>query len=165
MQTQRRVLVTGAGGFIGHHLVTRLKQEGYWVRGVDIKYPEYTDVDADDERILVFIAEECVPRAWCERDEARLTDVFGFASLDGDALFDAQFFSEASKGIRSVGRLRCPELADRKRAREAFEPAHMIGMRMTPNKKIDGAMASLSEKGSDHALTHVGFVHARIKDE
>jgi nucleoside-diphosphate-sugar epimerase len=44
----RRVLVTGAGGFIGHHLVTYLKQRGYWVRGVDLKYPEYTDVDADE---------------------------------------------------------------------------------------------------------------------
>jgi GDP-D-mannose 3',5'-epimerase len=44
----RRVLVTGAGGFIGHHLVTLLKQRGYWVRGVDLKYPEYTDVDADE---------------------------------------------------------------------------------------------------------------------
>jgi GDP-D-mannose 3',5'-epimerase len=47
-----RVLVTGAGGFIGHHLVTYLKQRGYWVRGVDIKYPEYTDVDADEFEIL-----------------------------------------------------------------------------------------------------------------
>lgn len=47
-----RVLVTGAGGFIGHHLVTRLKDLGYWVRGVDIKYPEFTDVDADEFEIL-----------------------------------------------------------------------------------------------------------------
>lgn len=47
-----RVLVTGAGGFIGHHLVTYLKERGYWVRGVDIKYPEYTDVDADEFEIL-----------------------------------------------------------------------------------------------------------------
>jgi len=47
-----RVLVTGAGGFIGHHLVSRLKQEGHWVRGVDIKYPEYSDVDADEFHIL-----------------------------------------------------------------------------------------------------------------
>jgi nucleoside-diphosphate-sugar epimerase len=46
-----RVLVTGAGGFIGHHLVTDLKRRGYWVRGVDIKYPEYTDVDADEFEI------------------------------------------------------------------------------------------------------------------
>lgn len=36
-----RVLVTGAGGFIGHHLVKHLVDEGYWVRGVDIKHPEY----------------------------------------------------------------------------------------------------------------------------
>jgi nucleoside-diphosphate-sugar epimerase len=43
-----RVLVTGAGGFIGHHLVTYLKQRGYWVRGVDLKRPEYTAVDADE---------------------------------------------------------------------------------------------------------------------
>jgi hypothetical protein len=34
-----RVLVCGAGGFIGSHLVTRLKHEGYWLRGVDLKYP------------------------------------------------------------------------------------------------------------------------------
>jgi GDP-D-mannose 3', 5'-epimerase len=47
-QDGRRVLVTGAGGFIGHHLVTYLKQHGYWVRGVDLKYPEYSDVDADE---------------------------------------------------------------------------------------------------------------------
>jgi len=47
-----RVLVTGAGGFIGHHLVTYLKQRGYWVRGVDLKYPEFTEVDADEFEIL-----------------------------------------------------------------------------------------------------------------
>ncbi len=47
-----RVVVTGAGGFIGHHLVTYLKERGYWVRGVDLKYPEYTDVDADEFEIL-----------------------------------------------------------------------------------------------------------------
>jgi GDP-D-mannose 3',5'-epimerase len=43
-----RVLVTGAGGFLGHHLVTHLKEHGYWVRGVDVKLPEYTPVDADE---------------------------------------------------------------------------------------------------------------------
>jgi GDP-D-mannose 3',5'-epimerase len=48
----KRVCVTGAGGFIGHHLVTKLKQEGYWVRGVDLVYPEYTEVDADEFELL-----------------------------------------------------------------------------------------------------------------
>ena len=47
-----RVLVTGAGGFIGHHLVTYLKRRGYWVRGVDLKHPEYTPVDADEFELL-----------------------------------------------------------------------------------------------------------------
>ncbi len=47
-----RVLVTGAGGFIGHHLVTYLKEKGYWVRGVDIKEPEFTDIDADEFQLL-----------------------------------------------------------------------------------------------------------------
>jgi nucleoside-diphosphate-sugar epimerase len=48
----QRVLVTGAGGFIGHHLVTFLKDRGYWVRGVDLKYPEFTQVDADEFELL-----------------------------------------------------------------------------------------------------------------
>ena len=41
-------LVMGAGGFIGSHLVKRLKKEGYWVRGVDLKYPEFSKTEADD---------------------------------------------------------------------------------------------------------------------
>jgi GDP-D-mannose 3', 5'-epimerase len=45
---RQRVLVTGAGGFIGHHLVTALKQRGYWVRGADLHVPEYTETDADE---------------------------------------------------------------------------------------------------------------------
>jgi len=43
-----RILVTGAGGFIGHHLVKRLKDDGHWVRGVDIKAPEYESSAADE---------------------------------------------------------------------------------------------------------------------
>lgn len=52
MSSQKRVLVTGAGGFIGHHLVKRLKADGYWVRGADIKHPEYEASAADEFEIL-----------------------------------------------------------------------------------------------------------------
>ena len=44
----KTALVLGAGGFIGSHLVTRLKLEGYWVRGVDIKHPDFSESTADD---------------------------------------------------------------------------------------------------------------------
>jgi nucleoside-diphosphate-sugar epimerase len=62
----RTALVLGAGGFIGSHMVKRLKSEGYWVRGVDLKYPEFSQTEADEfilgdlrdqnfvERVLIF---------------------------------------------------------------------------------------------------------------
>jgi GDP-D-mannose 3', 5'-epimerase len=46
----KKALVCGAGGFIGGHLVKRLKKEGYWVRGVDLKYHEFSETRADDFR-------------------------------------------------------------------------------------------------------------------
>ena len=47
-ERQKTVLVCGAGGFIGSHMVRRLKEEGYWVRGVDVKRPEYSETAADE---------------------------------------------------------------------------------------------------------------------
>ena len=44
----KTALVSGAGGFIGGHLVNKLKQEGFWVRGVDLRYNEYRESDADE---------------------------------------------------------------------------------------------------------------------
>jgi GDP-D-mannose 3',5'-epimerase len=52
MNSDTKILVTGAGGFIGHHLVTYLKTQGYWVRGVDLKHPEYAPTDADEFELL-----------------------------------------------------------------------------------------------------------------
>lgn len=45
---QKTALVCGAGGFIGGHLVRRLKSEGFWVRGVDLKFPQFAPTEADD---------------------------------------------------------------------------------------------------------------------
>jgi nucleoside-diphosphate-sugar epimerase len=44
----KKALICGAGGFIGSHLEKRLKREGFWVRGVDLKYPEFAETQSDD---------------------------------------------------------------------------------------------------------------------
>ena len=44
----RKALVLGAGGFIGSHMVKRLRKEGYWVRGIDLKYPEFSETEANE---------------------------------------------------------------------------------------------------------------------
>ena len=49
---RKTAIVFGAGGFIGHHLVRRLKKDGYWVRGVDVKYPEFEKSEANDFMLL-----------------------------------------------------------------------------------------------------------------
>ncbi|HXY49231.1 MAG TPA: NAD-dependent epimerase/dehydratase family protein [Terriglobales bacterium] len=64
MSVKPRILVTGAGGFIGHHLVRRLKQDGFWVRGVDLKHPEFEASPADDFAILdLRVWEQCLTAA------------------------------------------------------------------------------------------------------
>lgn len=61
MGLRSRTLVTGAGGFIGHHLVKRLKAEGHWVRGVDLSPPAYEPTDADEFDLLdLCVHENCV---------------------------------------------------------------------------------------------------------
>ena len=60
----KKVLVCGAGGFIGSHLVKRLKKEGYFVRGVDLKYPEFSESEADvfikDDLRKLSVVDMCV---------------------------------------------------------------------------------------------------------
>lgn len=52
MTGKPRILVTGAGGFIGHHLVRRLKNDGFWVRGADLKVPDFQPSSADEFAVL-----------------------------------------------------------------------------------------------------------------
>jgi GDP-D-mannose 3', 5'-epimerase len=69
---KKTALVLGAGGFIGNQMVTRLKSEGYWVRGVDLKYPEFSETQADhfvirDLRNPINV-EELIGYAGCNRN-------------------------------------------------------------------------------------------------
>jgi len=78
MPPQPRVLVTGAGGFIGHHLINYLVERGYWIRGVDIKTPEFESTRADEFLLLdLTVAGNCL-RATHEIDE-----VYGLAANMG----------------------------------------------------------------------------------
>src|ERR1043166_135389 len=78
MSKQTKVLVTGAGGFIGHHLTKYLVDRGYWVRGVDIKEPEFEPTAADEFKLLdLSWAENCL-EATSDVDE-----VYGLAANMG----------------------------------------------------------------------------------
>jgi GDP-D-mannose 3',5'-epimerase len=84
-----KVLVTGAGGFIGHHLVTFLKSKGYWVRGVDQKPPDYTQSDADEFMLLDL-------RRWenCLKAAAGIEEVYALAADMGGMGFISAHHAE-----------------------------------------------------------------------
>lgn len=79
--SRKTALVCGAGGFIGGHLVHRLKKEGFWVRGVDLEFPEFRDVEADD-----FVIGDLRRQDVCERVVDRCFDeVYQLAADMGGA--------------------------------------------------------------------------------
>src|SRR4030043_1638155 len=79
----KKALVCGAGGFIGSHLVKRLKKEGFWVRGVDLKYPEFSETEADD----FFIGDLRDQYTCRETVDQRFDEVYQFAADMGGAGF------------------------------------------------------------------------------
>jgi GDP-D-mannose 3', 5'-epimerase len=85
---QKKVAVTGAGGFIGNHLVKYLVNRGYWVRGVDIKRPEYEDSSGHEFEMLDLRVEENCRKATSDVDE-----VYALAANMGGI-----GFIEANKG-------------------------------------------------------------------
>ena len=78
MTRQTRVLVTGAGGFIGHHLTNYLVERGYWVRGVDLKEPEYEPTRAQDFSLL-----DLTRREACLEATDGVEEVYGLAANMG----------------------------------------------------------------------------------
>ncbi|MDD3926875.1 MAG: NAD-dependent epimerase/dehydratase family protein [bacterium] len=82
MGQPKKALVCGAGGFIGSHLVKYLKEKGYWVRGVDRKYPEFGPTAADDFLILDLCHEENCIRALTldNTSESGLDEVYQLAA-------------------------------------------------------------------------------------
>jgi len=88
----RRVLVTGAGGFIGHHLVKRLKADGCWVRGVDLKRPEFEPSSADE-----FVIADLRSLDNCTRAVLDVQDVYQLAADMGGIGYIAKFHSRLAR--------------------------------------------------------------------
>jgi nucleoside-diphosphate-sugar epimerase len=80
----KKALVFGAGGFIGSHMVTRLKSEGYYVRGVDIKYPDFASSDAD-EFIIQDLSKQDGFAELLQIDEGIFDEIYQYAADMGGA--------------------------------------------------------------------------------
>lgn len=92
----KKILVLGAGGFIGSHMVKRLKADGHWVRGVDIKYPEYGNSHADD-----FVRGDLRDRALVDRVikfNSKNTNVFDIGIPEKIETFDEIYQFAADMG-------------------------------------------------------------------
>ena len=77
----KTALVCGSGGFIGSHMIKRLKREGFWVRGVDLKFPEYTETEADD-----FVEGDLRDPHFCSHMlDRRFDEIYQFAADMGGA--------------------------------------------------------------------------------
>lgn len=82
----KTALVCGAGGFIGSHLVKRLKSEGYWVRGVDLKEPEFAKTEADDFMVKDLRNKSCCTTALTLDDiNKKVDEVYQLAADMGGA--------------------------------------------------------------------------------
>ena len=88
----KKILVTGAGGFIGHHLVEHLKERGYWVRGVDIKEPEYSSSPADEFEFLDL-------RRWdaCLQATRGIDEVYNLAADMGGIGYITEFLADIAR--------------------------------------------------------------------
>lgn len=83
----KSALVLGAGGFIGNHMVRRLKSEGYLVRGVDLKYPDFSATEADDFMIADLRIRENVTKALSDLQGKKFNEIYQFAADMGGAAF------------------------------------------------------------------------------
>ena len=89
---KNRAVVTGAGGFIGHHLVNYLKANDYWVRGVDVKAPEYEGSQADEFELLDL-------REWdnCLKATGDVTEVYQLAADMGGIGYITAFHADVAR--------------------------------------------------------------------
>ena len=98
----KTAVVCGAGGFIGSHLVKRLKSEGYWVRGVDVKKPEFSPTAADEFQVLD-LREEANCRAAVALGSGVVDEVYQLAAYTGKTGETIRVRASDDFGVVGVG--------------------------------------------------------------
>lgn len=113
----KTALVLGAGGFIGGHLVKRLKKEGFWVRGVDLKFHEYAETEADD-----FAVGDLRDASVCQRViDRRFDEVYQLAADMGGAgyIFTGEHDAEIMHNSASIN-LNVAEICHKRNIQKVF---------------------------------------------
>ncbi len=113
----KTALVCGAGGFIGSHLVKRLKNEGAWVRGVDLKFPEFSETAADD-----FVIGDLRDPGFCQSVlDRRFDEVFQLAADMGGAgyIFTGEHDADVMHNSATIN-LNMVEACRRRNAKRVF---------------------------------------------
>lgn len=88
----KRICVAGGGGFIGSHLIKRLKQEGHWVRGVDLKYPEWSKSTADEFQLA-----DLRHYAACVRSLEGIDEVYHLAANMGGISWITKYHAQVAR--------------------------------------------------------------------
>lgn len=113
----KTALVLGAGGFIGGHLVKRLKKEGFWVRGVDLKFHEYADTHADD-----FVVGDLREQSFCRSViDRRFDEVYQLAADMGGAgyIFTGEHDADIMHNSATIN-LNVAEIAHKRNIKRTF---------------------------------------------
>lgn len=146
---RQRVLVTGAGGFIGHHLVKRLKREGCWVRGADLKRPEFEPSVADE-----FVCADLRQEASCQSAVAGVQVVYNLAADMGGIGFISRNFASIARN-NSLINLHMLE-ASRSAGVERFLFSSSACV-YNQSKQVDPCAAQLREEDAHPAAPEKGY--------
>ena len=113
----KRALVLGGSGFIGHHMVRKLKQEGFWTRAVDWKYPEFSLVDADD----FILGDLCDPLVCNAAIDQKFDEIYQFAADMGGAgyIFTGENDADILQNSASIN-LNVLKACDRRNSKNIF---------------------------------------------